>query len=194
MDVYRKLKEKISLLFRPSSRFSIFTLVCIGLITGVLGILGFNYSLEATNTEPFCTSCHEMYAQPFQTVQTTAHYNNKTGVRPTCSDCHVPKEFIPKMIRKIEAANEVWGHLIGRIDTPEKYQAYLPELKKREIARMRANDSSGCRSCHDTARMTFELQSAKAQQYHGAMKSQGKTCIDCHQGIAHTYVEAKTPE
>ena len=33
--------------------------------------------------------------------------------------------------------------------------------------------------------MQLELQSAKAQEYHRAMASNGKTCIDCHAGIAH---------
>jgi cytochrome c-type protein NapC len=29
------------------------------------------------------------------------------------------------------------------------------------------------------------LQTAKAQTFHLAMKKNGKTCIDCHAGIAH---------
>ncbi|RLU00692.1 NapC/NirT family cytochrome c [Ketobacter sp.] len=175
------------LLRRPSTRWSVLTLLVVGIVLGSVGVVGFNLSLHATNTEAFCTSCHEMYAQPFQTVQQTTHYNNASGVRPTCSDCHVPHEFVPKMIRKIEAAREVWGSITGMIDTPEKYMAHLEQMKAREIARMRSNDSAGCRSCHDVARMDFSAQGEKARFYHSAMAEQGKTCIDCHQGIAHQY-------
>jgi cytochrome c-type protein NapC len=56
---------------------------------------------------------------------------------------------------------------------------------------MRASDSEPCRRCHDVERMDFSLQSAKAQQYHQAIEHQNKTCIDCHQGIAHDYDQAK---
>jgi len=185
--MFSKLGKLIAPLFRPSARWSVLTLLVVGLVLGVVGVLGFNASLHATNTEAFCTSCHEMYNQPFQTIQKTTHYNNAAGVRPICSDCHVPHAFVPKMIRKIEAAREVWGSIIGKIDTPEKYMAHLEEMKQREIARMRANDSSGCRSCHDVARMKLSEQSENARFYHLAMSEQGKTCIDCHQGIAHQY-------
>lgn len=183
----RKILDWIAPLFKPSARWSLLTLLLAGVVVGVVGVVGFNFSLQATNTEAFCTSCHEMYAQPYQTVQQTAHYNNASGVRPTCSDCHVPHEFVPKMIRKVEAAREVWGHLIGKIDTEEKYREHLAEMKAREVARMRADDSASCRSCHDVQRMDLAAQSEKARYYHLAMAEQAKTCIDCHQGIAHQY-------
>lgn len=140
------IRKWVGLLLQPSKRWSILTLLVTGIVVGAVGVVGFNFSLQATNTETFCTSCHEMYAQPYQTVQQTTHYNNASGVRPTCSDCHVPHEFIPKMIRKVEAAREVWGSITGMIDTPEKYMAHLDEMKMREINRMRSNDSAGCRS------------------------------------------------
>lgn len=97
----------IGRLFRPSTRWSIFALVATGIFIGAIGVVTFDYSLAASSTETFCVSCHEMEDNPYATVKQTSHFHNKTGVRPTCSDCHVPKPFIPKMIRKIEAAREV---------------------------------------------------------------------------------------
>lgn len=187
MTILKKARQWLRPLFRPSARWPVIVLLVAGVVLGVVGMLGFNYSLQATNTEAFCTSCHEMYAQPFQSVQQTTHFNNRSGVRPICADCHVPHEFVPKMIRKVEAAREVWGHLTGMVDTPEKYAAHLDVMKAREIARLRANDSAECRNCHDVARMDLALQSEKARLYHAAMDARNKTCIDCHQGIAHTY-------
>ncbi len=64
---------------------------------GVLGVIfwgGFNTAMEATNTEAFCISCHEMEENVYQEYQDTIHYSNRTGVRATCPDCHVPKEWI----------------------------------------------------------------------------------------------------
>lgn len=178
--------DKIRPLFRPSASWSIFTLVVVGLIFGVLGTVTFNATLTWTNSEAFCLSCHEMADRPYAMLQTTSHFNNKSGVRPTCADCHVPTAFIPKMVRKFEAYNDVLGHLLGTIDTPEKYDAHRQELKDRELARLRASDSGTCRKCHEVDRMLVSQQTAKAQEFHLAIKNNGKTCVDCHAGIAHT--------
>jgi cytochrome c-type protein NapC len=180
-----KLRRWLKQLRRPSATHSVLALVSIGLIVGVLGMIAFDATLHATNTEAFCISCHEMEANPYAQLRKTTHFNNASGVRPTCSDCHVPQEFVPKMIRKVEAAREVWGTMTGIIDTPEKYAAHAPAMKEREIARLQANDSQECRNCHETERMLAALQSAKAQKYHQAKRVNNKTCIDCHAGIAH---------
>jgi cytochrome c-type protein NapC len=180
-----KPKRWLKSLLSPSPSHSILALVAVGLVIGVVGVIAFETSLHASSTEKFCISCHEMEANPYAQLQKTSHFDNVTGVRPTCSDCHVPREFVPKMIRKIEAAREVWGNIIGILDTPEKYAAHAPAMKRREIARLQANDSQECRNCHDTQRWMTALQSAKAQQYHAAKELNNKTCIDCHTGIAH---------
>ncbi len=189
-------REKTGLLgqlFRPSARWSVLALLAIGVAIGVVGMVGFEASLKATNTETFCISCHEMEDNSYTMLKQTSHFHNRSGVRPTCSDCHVPRPFIPKMIRKIEAAREVWGHLTGIIDTPEKYAAHAPAMKDREVARLQANDSAECRNCHDVIQTDYSLQTAKARQYHQALEHNDKTCIDCHKGIAHT-PEGQQPE
>ena len=179
------LKRWMRSLLSPSPSRSVLFLLTIGITIGVVGVIAFDTSMHATNTEEFCISCHEMETNPYAQVQKTSHFSNSSGVSATCSDCHVPHEFVPKMIRKIEASREVWGNLMGIIDTPEKYAAHAPKMKAREIARLRVNDSQECRNCHQVERMLMTMQSSKAQEYHQAMQSNGKTCIDCHTGIAH---------
>ncbi|CAA0122599.1 Denitrification system component NirT [Halioglobus japonicus] len=172
-------------LLRPSTSYSVLALLVIGGLLGVVAVIAFDTTLHATSTEEFCISCHEMKAHPYAQLQETAHYSNAYGVQATCSDCHVPKEFVPKMIRKVEAAREVWGTITGVIDTPEKYAAHTPVMKAREIARLQANDSQECRNCHKTEHMRSDLQSKMAQRFHQPKRMQDKTCIDCHAGIAH---------
>lgn len=155
-----------------------------GIVLGIVGILAFDATMHATSTDKFCTSCHEMQI-PAAQLQKTSHFSNSSGVNAGCSDCHVPQEFLPKMVRKVEAAREVWGSLTGIIDTPEKYIAHAPAMKAREIARLKANDSQECRNCHDAQRMLSVIQTSKAQRFHRALSSNRKTCIDCHAGIAH---------
>ena len=164
---------------------SAIVLLLVGLGVGVFGMLAFDYSMEATSTEEFCIGCHEMSSGPFVMLQDTTHFRNESGVRPTCSDCHVPEKGWPKMWRKIQASREVWSALTGKINTPEKYLAHAPVMKAREIARLQANDSQECRNCHDVEAMDLDQQSRMAKRAHGRMVKQERTCIDCHEGIAH---------
>jgi cytochrome c-type protein NapC len=184
--VVQTLKNLWQFLAKPSARYSVLVLLVVGLVAGAVSVITFELSLAATSTEQFCTSCHEMADNPGMMLVGTTHHMNRSGVRPTCSDCHVPREFIPKMIRKVEAAREVWGSITGVIDTPEKYAAHAPAMKAREIARLKANDSQECRNCHDVDHMVASLQSKKAQNYHKAGAKKDKTCIDCHAGLTHT--------
>ena len=175
----------IDKLLHPSPTHSVLALVGLGLLLGVVAVIAFDTAMHATSTEEFCISCHEMEAHPYAQLKETPHFSNAYGLHATCSDCHLPQEFVPKMIRKVEAAREVWGTMTGIIDTPEKYAAHLPVMKAREIARLQANDSQECRNCHDTVRMQADLQSKMAQRFHQPKRMEGKTCIDCHAGLAH---------
>lgn len=161
------------------------TTLLVGLVLGVVAVLAFDGVMYATSTEAFCSSsCHEMQG-PYRALKETAHYSNSHGVAVTCADCHIPREFVPKMVRKIEASREVWGHVTGLIDTPEKYAAHQPAMRERELKRLRANDSQECRNCHRLDRMDFAGQSRAARRYHRAMAQRGKTCVDCHTEVAH---------
>jgi len=148
---------------------------------------GFNTAMEATNTEKFCTGCHEMRDNVYPELQRTIHFSNRTGVRAKCSDCHVPHEWTSKIARKMQASKEVWGKVFGTIDTREKFEAHRLQLAGNEWRRMKANNSLECRNCHQFDSMDFTRQSKRAVDAHSTQLASGeKTCIDCHKGIAHT--------
>ncbi|MHB1369546.1 MAG: NapC/NirT family cytochrome c [Pseudomonadaceae bacterium] len=178
---------------RPAKK-SLGALLAVGFVVGVLFWGGFNTVMEWTNTEKFCISCHEMHDNVYQEYKETIHYNNRTGVRAVCSDCHVPKDWTAKMIRKIQASREVWGKITGTIDTPEKFEAKRLTLARREWARMKANDSRECRNCHSFESMNKESQKQRARKQHEMAVEDNMTCIDCHKGIAHHKPEGMTEE
>ena len=156
-----------------------------GFVAGIIFWGGFNTVLEATNTEQFCISCHEMKDNVYVEYRNTIHYQNRTGVRATCPDCHVPKEWGPKMIRKIQASNELWHKLLGTINTREKYEAKRLTLAQHEWDRMKRNDSQECRNCHNFSYMDYAEQNTRSATAHQQAFNTGMTCIDCHKGIAH---------
>ncbi|HXF65159.1 MAG TPA: NapC/NirT family cytochrome c [Burkholderiales bacterium] len=162
------------------------------LLGGVLLAAG-AAGLAWTNTESFCISCHEMRDNVYAEFKGTIHDTNRSGVRAICADCHVPREPVPMLVRKVEATFELYGKLVGTISTKEKFEAKRYELAKRVWKRMKETDSLECRNCHTESAMNAELQSQRAKTRHAKMKTEGLTCIDCHFGIAHKEPEGPGP-
>lgn len=171
---------------KRSSSTALGVLLLVGFVAGIVFWGGFNTLMEATNTETFCISCHEMEENVYQEYQTTIHYNNRSGVRATCPDCHVPKPWIYKMIRKVQASNELYHKVMGTIDTPEKFEAKRLELAQHVWQAMKKTDSRECRNCHDFQSMDYTRQQRRAVAQHVDGFDKGETCIDCHKGIAHS--------
>lgn len=162
--------------------------------SGIIFWGGFNTVMEAANTMEFCVSCHEMRDTVYREYQETSHYSNRTGIRATCADCHVPRDWMHKMARKIQASGEVWGKLTGIVDTPEKFEARRHQMAANVWKRMKETDSIECRNCHSRAAMSSAAQTEKAQLRHAKGWSEGLTCIDCHFGIAHKEPDGSGPQ
>jgi len=144
----------------------------------------FNVGLGYTNEMEFCTSCHSMKVN-LEEYKETIHYKNPSGVQATCSDCHVPQQFLPKMVAKVVAAKDVFHEIMGTIDTREKYEAYRWDMATRVWAKMKRTDSRECLNCHRFENMDLTAQGRSARNRHGNAPDKGQTCIDCHKGIAH---------
>lgn len=179
------IKKVWDYLRTPTARYSVGAVLFFGFVAGIIFWGGFNTVVEATNTETFCISCHEMKDNVYQEYKETIHYSNRTGVRAICSDCHVPKSWIHKMARKIQATNELYHKIVGTIDTPEKFEANRLEMAQRVWKVMKDTDSRECRNCHNFEYMDLEEQDKSARKKHIRSVKEDKTCIDCHQGIAH---------
>lgn len=178
----------------PTAKYSVLTLLGGGFIAGILFWGGFNTGMEATNTLEFCVSCHEMRDNVYQEYKQTIHYSNRTGVRAVCSDCHVPRDWTHKIIRKVQASKELYGKVMGTIATKKKFEAKRLELARNEWKRMKAADSRECRNCHSFDGMNTEVQKTRARKQHEMAVEDKMTCIDCHKGIAHKKPEGMTEE
>lgn len=168
------------------------SLVALFLFSVSVGIAG-AYVLAFTSTEEFCVGCHEM-SYNLDEYKGTIHDTNRTGVRAICTNCHVPHEPGPLVFAKIKATKDVfYTYIAPSIDTKEKFEAKRAHMAQKVWLEMKANDSHNCRSCHRADKMSADLQSASAQKRHAKGKAEGKTCIECHFGIAHNEPEGPSP-
>lgn len=177
------LRKKIS---QSATLFPVLTVASV-FTAGILFWGAFNWSLELFNTESFCISCHEMSDNIYPEYRRSTHYANDSGVRATCPDCHVPKNWLDMVVRKVGATNELYHSLVGSIDSREKF------LKKRMVLAgyvwesMEANNSLECRNCHE---LTFQdIDKKESNPAHERAETRGISCIGCHMGIAHELPE-----
>ncbi len=158
-------------------------------LMGIIFWGGLNTAMEMSNTEEFCISCHEMKENVYQEYKKTIHYTNRTGVRATCPDCHVPREWVHKFVRKIRATNELFHKIVGSVNTPEKFNAKRIKLAGHVWKSMKETDSRECRNCHSIQSMNLGRQEKLSSVKHLRAMKNNMTCIDCHMGIAHTLPE-----
>jgi len=158
---------------------------------GAVSIVGSEVVMYHTATEDFCASaCHSMQAYTAPEWQDSVHFSNPSGVRAVCADCHIPKVYPQKLWAKAyDGARHIWGEMFSVISTQEKYDARRAYLAERVWKHMKATDSRECRNCHSDKHFELSGQDERAARAHHTGSKEGKTCIDCHKGIAH-----KTPD
>jgi len=181
-NIFKFYKHLLSrkLIFGSTVGASIFFMVI-----GVVYWGAFNTAMEATNTMEFCIGCHEMKDNVYVEYQKSIHYKNRSGVRATCSDCHVPNEWQHKVVRKIQATNELFHSAMGSINTKQRFSSKRKELAESVWKTMKNNDSHECRNCHNFEAMEASVQKNRSALVHKAGQERDMTCIDCHKGIAH---------
>lgn len=179
-----RIRRIWSWFWSPTAALSAGFILIAGFLGGILFWGGFHWTMELTNTEEFCTSCHTMETNLGE-YRETIHYNNHSGVRAICSDCHVPHEWNHKVKAKIMAVKDIYHEVAGTISTPEKYEEHRQKMASAVWKKMKASNSRECRNCHNFDYMDFTIQETRAASEHQRAIDTGMTCIDCHQGIAH---------
>lgn len=160
-------------------------------VLGAIAFIGFEVVMYKTGNEQFCTTaCHSMESFTVPEWRESIHYSNPSGVKVACPECHIPKVYPDYLWAKAyDGGRHVFGEIIRRIDTQEKYEKRRIRMAEYVWRSMKRNDSRECRNCHVPELMVVERQGERAARAHRRGIEEGKTCIDCHKGIAH-----KTPD
>lgn len=183
-------------LFSPSARWSVFALVVVGLVVGVVGVIGTQVAVAMTGTDEFCgNACHSHAKFVYPEHKQSVHFNNRTGVRAMCVDCHLPHTYPAKLIAKTKAGVvDMLAEMRGTISTQEKFDKERWRLANLVWDEMKADNSANCRSCHDPAAWDDKKQSDDAKKGHKKFNAGKATCIECHTGVAHKEPEEPKAE
>lgn len=169
------MKKLWHFLRTPSRRWSVLALLLVGVGVTLAGTVGLHYGFEKTSSLEFCISCHSMKDTVYPEYKESIHFKNASGVQAVCTDCHQPKDFVGKVARKMEAANDLYQEYIGHsIDTQEKFEDRRLHLAEKVWARMSSQNSKTCKSCHSYDNMDHAKQSPAAAL---AMKEIGRAHV-----------------
>src|SRR4051794_39213795 len=103
--ILRKLWHWIA---SPSRGIAAGALLFAGGVVGVVFLGGVTTAIQFTNHTEFCISCHAMRDTVYQEYRKSVHFQNASGVRAGCPDCHVPHALGPEILRKIKATGELY--------------------------------------------------------------------------------------
>lgn len=131
-------------------------LVSLALALLFLGYAGAGYTMRASDTAPFCGSCHVMY-EAVRSHQASIHAS------VACNQCHAPQDSLEsKMIFKTKAGmSDLFVNTFGTV--PDVVGA---KQATKDVV------NSNCTGCHTMTVLNINTQS---KQY----------CTDCHRQVPH---------
>lgn len=171
----------------PSVKYSVLTLLVIGLLIGAGGVIATQVMVARTGTNEFCSNaCHSMQWVAAE-WRASSHAVNRTGVVAGCHDCHIPHDYPELLFYKAKAGiKDAIGEMRGVIDTEPKFKAERKRMAEHVWAEYKATNSANCRTCHTFTAEVVKKQKDFVQPMHQQFLAGAMTCTDCHKGIAHT--------
>lgn len=159
-------------------------LVGAGLTAALLTVVvGGEHALSST---AFCTSCHSM-TYPAEELAESTHYG-ALGANPECKDCHVPQGLgnfaLAVSTHVVDGLRGMVGEAALDLSTADKFDEHRLEFAHNARMNLKAWDSVTCRSCHRDPRPPGK----SARTAHEKIRTEGATCIDCHQNLVHKRV------
>jgi len=170
----------------PSTRWSVLALVLLGLVVGAIAVIGTEVMVHVTGTDEFCgAACHSRQWIAKEHRQ-SIHGENRTGMRATCHDCHIPREY-PDLLwyKAVAGTKDVIGELRGIISTEEKFRKERMRMAGEVWTEYKANDSRACRGCHQFSKEVLAKQQEMVRPIHAPVLEGKATCIECHKGVGH---------
>lgn len=143
------------------------------------------FSLKATSTVEFCTSCHEMKVHA-EELKYSTHAKDKDGKAIICSDCHIPAGYGPRYlsVKIYSGMKDLYVHFV---EQPES----VNRAEQQPVAR-RFLDDANCLRCHEDLYKDAKGEKEVSREgrlahdaYLGKNGQARSNCAGCHINIAH---------
>jgi formylglycine-generating enzyme len=150
-----------------------------GFVLGLIFTIYSNKLIEYTSTDEFCEICH-VHPHVFDSWKLSYHYDNSSGVRTKCVECHLPPKGQGYLMAKaITGARDVYGLVFK--DSAD----YNWELKSTLEHAGRHVYNESCLYCHENLfPLTLTKEGQDAHLYYTQNEDELE-CINCHLNVGH---------
>jgi cytochrome c nitrite reductase small subunit len=150
-----------------------------GFVLGLIFTIYSNKLIEYTSTNEFCEICH-VHPHVFDSWKLSYHYDNSSGVRTNCVECHLPPKGQGYLKAKaITGARDLYGLVFK--DSAD----YNWELKSTLEHATRHVYNESCLNCHENLfPLTLTKEGQDAHLYYTQNEDELE-CINCHLNVGH---------
>ncbi len=163
----------------------LFLLMLIGFVIGIVFMLSGNKVMVATSTNEFCESCH-VHPHATESWKLSTHYDNKSGVRVNCVECHLPPKghgYIKEKARL--GIKDIYGFWFK--DTADFNWDAKSTLEQAQHFVYKES----CIKCHaNLFPITLSKEGQDAHLYY-TQNENDLHCINCHLQVGHFDPNAK---
>ncbi len=169
------MQKKLIYFLRKNLLLVLFFGFVIGLLISI-----YSYKLfEYTSTDESCNMCH-VHPHVFDSWRLSTHYNNPSGFRAGCVDCHLPPKgqgYVPEKIKA--AARDIYGYLFKDSADYNWEQKSTLEYAQHHVFK------SACLNCHHNLfPLTLTKEGQDAHLYY-SQNEETLRCINCHLNVGH---------
>jgi len=152
-------------------------------LAGACIILILNRGLEYTSSDDFCDSCH-MHPHAMNKWRFSSHYDNKSGIKVHCVECHLPPDGVPHLTAKVTTGlRDIWGTLIYSSDDIDWDQKATRESANSHVYK------KACLRCHQNLFPRELSKKGEDAHLYYDQNSEALRCINCHIDVGHYRAE-----
>lgn len=160
-------------------RKNLLLVLFIGFVVGLLVTIYTNKALEYTSTNESCNMCH-VHPHVFDSWRLSTHYDNPSGFRANCVDCHLPPKgqgYLPEKMKA--AARDIYGYLFKDSADYNWEQKSTLEYAQHHVFKV------SCLNCHHNLfPLTLSKEGQDAHLYYSQNEEELR-CINCHLNVGH---------
>ena len=156
-----------------------------GLLIGIVFSFIFTIAVKSTSDASFCVRCHTMKPVVASYYDDLHGGKNKTGVRASCTDCHLPHDnLVNYLFQK------------GRTGIHDVYAEIFKDKSKinweeRLDHREEYTYDSGCLKCHsELEEATLTNKKSFLAHKHYFSKTITSQCTTCHPHVGHKNIKS----
>jgi len=171
--------NKIKITRQSKKKKSFVWIFFAGVIACIILIILGDKAISYTSTDEYCMSCH-VHPHAEQSWKLSTHYNNSSGVKTHCIECHLAPKGKGYLLTKVKhGIKDIYGYWFKDSADFNWEAKKLPENAKKIVY------EESCLECHTNLfPVTLSEDGGNAHLFY-TLNKESLQCINCHIDVGH---------